>query len=155
MTDTETTAAQDAQRKRAQQFIEALPHCGFLNMDIRETGPGRAVMSVPYDPRFIGDPATGVVHGGVITALLDSCAGGAVLMHGAGQSGTATLGLRIDYMRPAIPGKRIFAEAKVYHATRSVAFLRATAYEDDPADPIATGAGTFTVGGRKPGKEQS
>lgn len=137
----------------AQKFINGLPHCAELNMDIRDLGEGWAEMSVPYDERYIGDPATGVVHGGVITALLDSCGGAAVLGHPSGRSGTATLDLRIDYMRPAIPGKRIFARAEVHHASRSVAFVRAVAYEEDPAKPIATGNGAFTVGTRKPKKQ--
>ena len=142
------TPIDEAFAERAQQFIQALPHCVDLGMDIREMSEGHAVMSVPYDERFIGDPTTGVIHGGVITALLDSCAGAAVLSHPAGKGGTATLDLRIDYMRPAIPGERIFASANVYHATRSVAFVRVLAYEDDPEAPIASGTGAFTIGTR-------
>ncbi len=133
-----------------QRFVQALPHCADLGMDLRAIGDGRAIMSVPYEERFIGDPATGVIHGGVISALLDSCAGAAVMSHDAGRAGTATLDLRIDYMRSAIPGKRIFASAEVFHAARSVAFVRVLAYEEDPSEPIATGTASFTVGTRKP-----
>lgn len=134
----------------AQQFIHGLPHCAEMKMEILDVGEGSAEMSVPYDPRYIGDPQTGVIHGGVITALLDSCCGAAVLGHPAGRTGTATLDLRIDYMRPAEPEKRIYARAEVYQATRSVAFVRGLAYEETPDNPIASCSCAFTVGTRRP-----
>ena len=31
---------------------------------LKTLGEGAAVMSMPYDPRLVGDPATGVIHGG-------------------------------------------------------------------------------------------
>ena len=44
--------------KLARKFIEALPHAQALGMRLEELGDGRAVVSMPYDARFIGDPAT-------------------------------------------------------------------------------------------------
>ena len=129
----------------ARQFTEAIPHARALSMRIDHLGDGIAEMSMPYDARFIGDPETGVIHGGAVYALLDTCCGASVVCHPASAGGTATIGLRIDYMRAATPGQAIRTRAECYHVTRSVAFVRATAMDDDTERPVASATGTFTI----------
>lgn len=126
-----------------QAFINALPFARALAMRVEALGDGRAEISMPWDPRFVGDPATGVIHGGAVSALMDTC-GGAAVMSYPGASTTATIDLRIDYMRAATPGQRITARAECYHVTRNVAFVRATAHDEDAANPVATASGAFT-----------
>lgn len=130
---------------RARQFVEALPFCRALSMTLTGAEDGVAEISMPWDARLVGDPVTGVIHGGAVSALMDSCAGTAVMLHEAGVTGTATLDLRIDYMRPATPGNSIVARAECYHVTRTVAFVRAIAHDGDAARPVAAATGAFTV----------
>lgn len=131
----------------ARQFIETIPHSKALGMTITEIGDGLAEISMPYDPRLIGDPETGVIHGGAVSALMDTCGGAAVMSHPQSPAGTATIDLRIDYMRAATPGQTVYARAECYHITRSVAFVRATAFDEDRTRPVATATGAFTVEG--------
>ncbi|MDZ4136052.1 MAG: PaaI family thioesterase [Paracoccaceae bacterium] len=133
--------------KIARQFMEAIPHSRALGMVLETLQDGVAVVSMPYDLRFVGDPATGVVHGGAVSALMDTASGAAVMCHTSAPGATATLDLRIDYMRSATPGQRITARAECYHVTRSVAFVRVTASDDDTSRPVATATGAFTVEG--------
>jgi len=129
----------------AQQFVSALPHSRALGMQVEDIGDGFAIISMGYDPKLIGDPQTGVLHGGAVSALMDTCGGTAVMAHSTGALGTATIDLRIDYMRAATPGQTIFARAECFHVTRAVAFVRATAMDDDRDNPVATATGAFTL----------
>ncbi len=110
---------------------------------------GEAWSSLPYQPVFVGDVESGVVHGGVVTAMLDESCGMAVQLALDGVSAIATLDLRIDYQKPAKPGLDIKAHSICYHVTRSIAFVRATAYQETEQDSVATATACFMIGANR------
>jgi uncharacterized protein (TIGR00369 family) len=119
------------------------PQSAALGIELVSVESGAGVMRVEWREDLVGDPATGVLAGGVITSLLDHVCGLAVASRH--QSGTATLDLRIDYMRPAEPRRPVIGAAHCYKLTRSIGFVRASAYESDPSDPIATAQAAFAL----------
>jgi uncharacterized protein (TIGR00369 family) len=136
----------------ARVFSRGVPHNEALGMRIVDVTDTEVFYELPYDARLVGNPDTGTLHGGAITALLDASSGLAVFNVLAELVPIATLDLRIDYLRPADPGKSVISKATCYKVTRNVAFTRAVAYHDDPDDAIAHAVGTFMLS-TKPGKQ--
>jgi uncharacterized protein (TIGR00369 family) len=127
------------------RFMEHVPHNRALGISLERLGPGEAVMTLPYDARLVGNPETGVLHGGAITSLLDACCGAAVYMKLDAPARIATLDLRIDYLRLATPPRAVVAHATCYKVTRNVGFVRCLAYHDDPDDAVASATATFMI----------
>lgn len=145
------------------QMVRMTPQSSALGFEFVSSGPDGAALMAPYRADLVGDPESGVIAGGVVTTLLDHVCGMAIgaAMGGAetaGQArmgGMATLDLRIDYMRPAKPQRDVIGHAHCYKLTHSVAFVRAVAYEDDPADPIAAAQAAFMLTGTPAGSQGS
>lgn len=145
MGEARDAATQDGREALLDRMLRGLPHARALGLEAVATGDGWATLRAPYDARLVGDPDSGVIHGGVVTTLLDTACGLAVLTAASAPSSTATLDLRIDYMRPARPGRAVTARAEVRRETRNVAFLRAVAWDEAEDDPVAAAAGAFMV----------
>ena len=111
-----------------------------------EVAPGRCTTYVEFRPELVGDPSRGVLHGGVVTTLIDATAGAAVYASIPRDRSLATLDMRIDYLKPAKPDRRLYATAELYRLTRRIAFVRASAYQDYRADQVANCAASFMVG---------
>ncbi len=135
----------------ARAFSQTVPHNEALGIRLVSLDDTHVIHELPYDAKLVGNPDTGTLHGGAITALLDASSGIAVFNALPEPVPIATLDLRIDYLRPAEPGRAVLSKATCYKLTRNVAFTRAVAYHDDPDDAIAHAVGTFMLS-TKPGK---
>lgn len=133
----------------ARHMVETVPQASALGFQLISVETDRGAILAPWRADLVGDPDTQVIAGGVVTALLDHCCGLAITYGSLGRDegpvSTATLDLRIDYMRPARPQADITAEAHCYKRTRSIAFVRAQAFDTDRDDPIATAQAAFIL----------
>jgi uncharacterized protein (TIGR00369 family) len=134
-------------REALLRMVEAVPQAVALGFKLLSIEPGKGSILTLWREDLVGDPDTGVIAGGVVTALLDHCCGLAITSRAleGGFLSTATLDLRIDYMRPAAPRADVTATAHCYKLTRSIAFVRAHAFDTDPQDPIATAQAAFVL----------
>jgi len=143
-----TTKAERLARMQA-GFAEAVPYNRALGVEIvdfeAELGDATVEMRLPYDPRFVGNPDTGVLHGGVITAAMDAACGASVFLALKEPRRIATLDLRIDYLGPATPERDVICACRCFRVTRQIAFTRGLAHHGDESSPIATATGTFVI----------
>ncbi len=122
-------------------------HGGRLGIRYRAHGADWAELELPYDRDQIGQPETGVVASGPVIALMDMATSFAVWLRRGAFLPHATLDLRIDYLRPATPGRTVIGRGECYRVTRNIGFVRGQAHDGDPDDPLAHVAGTFMTTG--------
>jgi uncharacterized protein (TIGR00369 family) len=130
---------------RVRTMMQWTPQGRALGLEVTSLDGGRVRGRAPYRAEIVGDPETGVIAGGVITTFLDQLCGMAAVLAMREPTIVATIDIRIDYMRPAEPGRDVLAEAFCYKIGRNVAFVRAVAFEETPDNPIAHATSTFMV----------
>lgn len=138
-------------------FFQRIPFNQMLGIEIDELSEERVSMHLPMKPELIGNFLHGILHGGVISSLLDVC-GGAMALIGAFAnhqnlpaaermsklSRLGTIDLRIDYLRPG-RGQRFTATAMPLRAGNKVAVVRMELHSDD-GTLVAVGTGTYLYG---------
>ncbi|WP_017938109.1 thioesterase family protein [Zestomonas thermotolerans] len=156
MTDTPFELT-DELRLAIYQFFERIPFNRLLGIEIGELSEERVTMHLPMRPELVGNFVHGILHGGVISALLDTC-GGAMALIGAFANHRhlpsaermarltrlGTIDLRIDYLRPG-RGARFTATALPLRAGNKVAVVRMELHGDD-GTLVAVGTGTYLCG---------
>ena len=134
------------------QLASGASHTHALGFAFDSVNGDRARIRVPYRDDLVGDPDTGVIAGGLVTTLLDHVGGLSVWLKIGTYQPIATLDLRVDYMRAARPRADLLAEARCFKLTSSIAFVRAWAFEDDPADPVAAAQAAYVLTAKRPKK---
>jgi uncharacterized protein (TIGR00369 family) len=127
------------------QLAAGAAHTHALGFVYDSLDGDRVRIRVPWREDLVGDPETDVLSGGLVTTLLDHVGGLAVWIALGKFEAIATLDLRVDYMRAATARRDLVAEARCYHLTRSVAFVRAWAFEDSPDDPVAAAQSAYIL----------
>ena len=133
-------------REIAERMVQVTPQAAALGLRFVSVAPARGSLEAPWREDLVGDPDTGVIASGVVTTLLDHTCGLAMAAAaGTEPFSTATLDLRIDYMRAAAPRAGITCEAHCYKITRSIGFVRAEAWDVDRSDLVATAQAAFIL----------
>lgn len=114
---------------------DAVPYAKFLGIS---TGvqDGRVITSMAYADRLIGNTALPALHGGTLAALLELAALFQIAYEIETEAMPKTVTITIDYMRSGAP-RDTYARAHATRIGRRVANVRAEAWQDDPAKPIA------------------
>lgn len=123
-------------------LIRHPPFHRWLGVTVDEATSGRAVLRIPPNKEFVGNPFIPAVHGGIVAALID-LAGGAALFVDL-RFPTPTIDMRVDYLRPAYAGKALLADARVKSLGKTVAFVDIDVTDED-GRLVATGRCAYSV----------
>ena len=129
--------------KRFLDYVRRVGHGGALGIAYRAHGEDWAELSLPYDERLVGMPDGGIIASGPIISLMDMATSIAIWVRLGRFRHQATLDLRVDYLRPAVPGRTIIGRGQCYAVTKSIGFVRGIAHDGDPEDPVANVTVTF------------
>ena len=118
-------------------------HGAALGIRYHAHGEDWVELALDWREELVGMTKTGVLASGPIISLMDMATSLSVWMKLGAFRPQATLDLRVDYLRPAAPGKTVIGRGTCYRITRSVAFVRGIAHDGAQDDPVANVTGTF------------
>jgi uncharacterized protein (TIGR00369 family) len=102
-------------------------------------------LELPFRPEFVGDPVRPALHGGIISALIDTAGGMAAITLIAPSGTVSTIDLRVDYLRPG-EMKPLVSESTVTRMGNRVASVDTRVFHPDaPEHLIATGKAVYSI----------
>ena len=118
------------------------PLRSWMGFDLDTPEPGVAVGTLDVTADHLNP--NGVVHGGVVFALVDTTMGSATMSVLDEGNICASIEAGIRYLRP-ITGGRITARTEVLRRGRRVVHLTSTVTVDDTDEPSVVATGSFAV----------
>lgn len=117
-----------------------------MGLEIDELSPEGVQVRMPFNPDFCIDAEQTLLHGGILTALLDSVFGLANFVAIKGISTMATLDLRVDYLRPARSRADLMVRAHCFRQTRHIAFNAGHVwFDEEKKEEVARGTASFAL----------
>lgn len=117
-------------------LLDRLPYARFLGLQtLQEDGDLTVIM--PFADKLIGNPMLPALHGGSTAALLEMTAVAQVALAYPRLRLPRPINVSVAYLRSGRP-LEVRARARIGKAGRRVAHVLAEAWQDDPANPIAS-----------------
>jgi uncharacterized protein (TIGR00369 family) len=112
----------EQQVERLKRAAHSLPFVSLCGIELESAEPGSAVMSLAVRDELKRD--NGVVHGGAIATLIDTCTAFAIIPLLAEDEHSVTVDLTISYLRPLTTATAT-ASAKILREGRRIIVLSA------------------------------
>ena len=126
---------------------EHVPFNRFLGLRGESVGKGVCVLSLAVREEFVGDPRRPALHGGVISALVDTAGGLAAWSALSPGESVSTVDLRIDYLEPAGLGAPLRASAELVRKGNRVCHVRIAVTQEDVL--VAEGRAVYNIHRRR------
>ena len=126
-------------------FTDLIPFNKHLGLELDDLSKGRAVISVRMRPEFIGDPLKRILHGGVISTMIDVTGGLTAfsVLDWPRETSLNTIDMRVDYVRMG-KGERFICEGNIIRKGNRIAVSRAD-LKDEEGRVIALGTATYNI----------
>ena len=122
------------------ELYDVIPFHQTHDIEIVVVTPRRAEAKIPFDDSLVGNPELEVLHGGVISSLVDLT--GAAVFAGRCGEYTPTIDLRVNYLQPA--GKQpLYATATVSREGQNIGVAHVEVESGDTV--CATGTGVYKM----------
>jgi uncharacterized protein (TIGR00369 family) len=122
------------------------PFSALIGAEMEELREGYARLSLVLQDHHTNP--NGVMHGGVITTMMDSALGAALMAQRgeeASRSPHATVEMNASFLAGARPGDEIVVEGRVLRLGKTIAFGEAEARRRGDGELIAKGRLTFAI----------
>lgn len=131
-------------REEAESILQSAPFHQFLGVTFTEYGDGHVVIECSFREEFLVNEDKEIVHGGVLSSLVDIAGHYAVLSSVGAR--VPTIDLRTDYLRPGRRGP-FTVEAEVDRVGRNVAVADAEIRQEQRGEirSVTLGRGSYGV----------
>ena len=153
----DTPARIDPLLEIVREVYENLPFNRLLGLRVADLKPDQAGFNFAMRNELIGNTVHGILHGGVISAVLDTTGGMTVTASAIKRRQTlsrdeitawiariGTIDMRVDYLRPG-RGERFHSAGTVMRTGNKVAVTRMELRNEENV-MIAVGTGAYIVG---------
>ncbi|RZJ41187.1 MAG: PaaI family thioesterase [Brevundimonas sp.] len=124
-------------------LLGSLPYARFLGLISRQD-EDLLTVTMPFADKLIGNPVLPALHGGSTAAMLELTAVAQVALLYPRLKLPRPINVTVTYLRSGRP-QDVHARARISKAGRRVAHVQAEAWQDDPAQPIASLSAHFLV----------
>lgn len=126
-------------------FVARVSHSAHLGMQVVDAVENKVRVRLPWREDLVGNPETGVLHGGAIFAFMDQAGGLAnTCTTFPVFEITPTIDMRVDHLRAPAKGSAVICEAECYRMSQQVMFVRMSVFEEgNESDPVACGLATY------------
>lgn len=136
-------AIAEGRKPDLRELVDAIPYCHFLGVETDLKG-NELTTILRFSDRLIGNPILPALHGGVVGAFLEITAVIQLMLETESEELPKPVDIGIDYLRSGRPVDT-YARATVTKHGRRVCNVRAEAWQEDHARPIAALHGHFLV----------
>ena len=124
-------------------LVEAIPYAKFMGLSCHKQSD-ELLTKMTFSPQLIGNAHLPALHGGTLGALLESAAIFELMWRAETIVLPKTITFTVDFTRSAAAADT-YARAVITRQGRRITNVRAEAWQDDRARPVATATAIFLV----------